>query len=403
MSRIDTILEKARGLRPMIIDLRRHFHRYPEMALQEIKTAQKIEDVLRGLGVETKMLVNRAGVLGHLRGGRPGKTIALRADIDGLPIQEESDVSYRSQNLGFMHACGHDAHIAMLLGAAKILSDLRSDMAGNVTFLFQPAEETGEGAKRMVEEGCLDGVDHVFGLHVDTSLDTGTLGYRSGAMMAAGDFFDVKITGKGGHGGKPHLAIDPIVMAANAIVAIQAVVSREIDPLESAVVSICKMEAGRAYNIIPEAASFGGTIRSLHRELRDYLPKRMREVIDGVVSGFRGRFEFNLMQRFPLTINDERMTTFVARVAGEVLGKEKVIEKRPQMASEDFSCYLEKVPGCFVFLGVRNREKGITFANHHPRFDIDEEALPLGTALHVAIALDYLQDPSRLNAVTKVI
>lgn len=392
MTKYENILQRARDLKPRIIDLRRDLHQHPELAFQELKTAKKVEGVLKEMGIETRILVHGAGVIGSLKSEKPGRTIALRADIDALPVQEESDVLYKSQNAGVMHACGHDAHTAMLLGAAMILGEMKKELNGNVVFIFQPAEETGEGAKKMVEEGAIDGVDGIIALHVNSSLDSGTLGYYWGSIMAAGDFFDVKITGKGGHGGLPHLTIDPIPIAANAISALQTIVSREVDPVESAVVSICKMEAGgKAYNIIPDSATFGGTIRCHNPELREYLPRRIREILEGIVPAMRGHYEFNLMERFPATINDERMTRFVARVAGDLLGKEKVIEMKPLMGSEDFSYYLQKVPGSFVFLGTKNEEKGPTYPHHHPRFDINEDVLPTGVALNAAIALEYLQ------------
>ena len=392
MKKYLNILERASGLKQTIIELRREFHQHPELALQEFNTAKKVERILKEVGIETRMLVNGTGVVGQLKGSKPGKTIALRADIDALPIQEESDVSYKSRNPGVMHACGHDAHAAMLLGAASILCGMRKELNGTVSFLFQPAEETGEGAKKMVEEGAIDGVDGIIALHVNSSLVSGTLGYHRGPIMAAGDFFDVKITGKGGHGGMPHLAIDPIIIAANAISALQTLVSREIDPVESAVVSICKMEAGgKAYNIIPDSATFGGTIRSHNPELREYLPRRMREILDGVVQAMRGHYEFHLTERFPVTINDDRMTDFVAKIARDVLGEDRVFEMKPLMGSEDFSYYLQKVPGSFVFFGTKSAGKGITYPYHHPRFDIDEDILPTGAALHAAMALEFLR------------
>jgi amidohydrolase len=245
----------------------------------------------------------------------------------------------------------------------------------------------------MVEEGALDGVDGILGIHVSSSFDSGTFHYHCGSTMAAGDFFEVKITGKGGHGAMPHQAVDPIAIAANAINALQTLVSREIDPIESAVVSICKIEGGGgAYNIIPDSVTFGGTIRSLNPELRAYLPKRMKEILEGVVPAMRGSFDFNLMERFPVTINDHRMTTLAAKVATNLMGKDRVFEMKPLMASEDFSYYLEKIPGSFVYLGVKNEKKGLVYPHHHPRFDIDEDVLPTGTALHVAVALDYLNE-----------
>jgi len=391
LNKYENILQKAKELQQKLIDLRRDFHQHPELALQEFNTAKKVEKFLRELGMKTKMLVNGTGVCGYMKGSKPGKTLALRADIDALPVQEETEVPYKSQNAGVMHACGHDAHTAMLLVAAMILSEWKKDLAGNVAFMFQPAEETGEGAKKMVEDGVLEEVDGIFALHVYSSLGLGILGYKPGPFLAAGDFFDVKIMGKGGHGGLPHLAIDPIAIAANAITALQTIVSREVDPLESAVVSICKMEAGkRAYNVIPDSATFGGTIRYHSPELREYLPKRMREVLNGVTSAMRGSYEFNLMGKFPAMINDDEMTAFVARLAKDMLGEDKALQMKPLMGSEDFSYYLQKIPGTFVFLGVENKQKGIIYPQHHPKYDIDEDILPIGTAIHVAVALEYL-------------
>lgn len=387
------VFQKATGLRQNIIQLRREFHQHPELPLKEFETAKKVEKILKELDLETKMLVNGTGVRGILHGRKSGKTIALRADMDALPIQEETDLPYKSTNPGVMHACGHDAHTAMLLGAAMLLAEWRAELEGNVVFLFQPAEEIGEGAKRMVAEGALDGVDNIVAIHVSSTIDSGTFNYHCGSMMAAGDFFDVNITGKGGHGGLPHLTIDPIPIAAHAISALQTLVSREIDPLESAVVSICKMEtSGQAYNIIPESVTFGGTIRCHNPALREFLPKRIRDILEGVVHAMRGRYEFNLMETFPVTINDERLTTFVAKVATELLGKDRVSQMKPLMASEDFSYYLQNIPGSFVYLGIKNIEKGIVYPHHHPRFDIDEEVLPIGTALNAAVAIAYLNE-----------
>lgn len=387
----DDILKRAEALKEKIVDFRRDFHRHPELGLQEVNTARKVEGVLKGLSMETKMLVSGAGVRGFLKGSKPGKTIALRADMDALPIQEETDLPYQSLHKGIMHACGHDAHTAMLLGAATILSERKEKLEGNVVFIFQPGEEIGAGAKAMVEEGVLEGVDAIFALHVHSGLPFGTFNYKPGPLMAAGDFFDIKIKGKGGHAGLPHLTVDPIVIAANVIAALQTIVSREVDPLESAVVSICKINAGEAYNVIPDMATFGGTIRSHKPELRESLPGRMKGILDGIVPSMRGSYEFNLMSKFPATINDEEMTAFVTRIAKEILGEDKLLFMKPLMGSEDFSYYLQKIPGTFVFLGVENRDKGVIYPQHHPRYDIDEDILPIGTALHVAVALEYLR------------
>lgn len=392
MNKYENIIQKAKELHPKIVEWRRDFHQHPEVGLKEFNTAQKVEKILQGLGLETKMLVNGTGVRGYLKGPKPGKTIALRADMDALPLQEETDVPYKSQNPGIMHACGHDAHTSMLLAAATILTQWKNRLPGNVVFIFQPAEEIGDGARAMVEEGVLEGVDSILGIHVYSALAGGTLAYTPGPVLAAGDFFDVKILGKGGHGGLPQMAVDPIAIAANAITALQTIVSREVDPLESAVISICKMEAGKgAYNVIPDSATFGGTIRSHKPELREFLPKRIEEFLEGITSAMRAKYEFNLMSKFPPTINDVEMTMFVANLAKDLLGADKVTQMKPMMGSEDFSYYLQKIPGTLVWLGVENKEKGIIYPQHHPKYEVDEDVLPLGTALHVAVTMEYLQ------------
>ena len=396
MNDFSSILEKATNLKQKIIELRREFHQHPEVALKEFHAAKTLKDVLGGLGIETHLLVDGAGVRGHLTGSHSGKTIALRADTDALPMQEESDVPYRSRIAGCMHACGHDAHMAMLLGAAMILSEMSAELPGNVVFIFQPAEETGEGAKRMVEEGVLADVDSIFGLHVASPLPAGVVGYRPGPFMAAGDFFHARIVGKGGHGGMPHLAVDPIPMAAQFINGLQTIVSRETDPLESAVVSVCSVEAGMgAYNVLPDAVALRGTIRYLNPDFGPDLSKRVRTILEGVTSSMRGSFEFKLMNRFPATINDEDMTAFVAGIAGKLLGKAQTLEMKPLLGSEDFSYYLQKVPGTFVFLGIENKDKGIVYPHHHPKFDVDEDVLPTGAALHAAVAAEYLRKSRR--------
>jgi len=390
MSELKFFLEKAKEVQPKVVEWRRHFHENPEPALQEFATAKKVEEILKSFGIETQMMAGGIAVRGFLQGGKPGKTMALRADIDALPMAEETQLPFRSRNPDVFHGCGHDAHTAMLLGAARILAAMKKELAGNVVFIFQPAEETGQGAQKMVAEGVLEKVDAVFGIHVDSSFPSGTLHYKAGPIMAAGDFFDVKISGKGGHGAMPQAAVDPIAIACQAIAAVQTIVSREADPRESAVVSVCKIQAGGAYNVIPDFATFGGTLRAHRPEIREYLPKRVEEIISGVAAAMRGRCEFTLHKRFPATINDEKMTSFAVEIAQEIMGAEKIFPKAPVMGSEDFSYYLEKAPGTFVFLGAKNEEKGIVFPGHHPKFDVDEDTLPFGTALYAAVARQFL-------------
>ncbi len=385
------ILEKAKDLSQTIIDFRREFHRNPEPALKEFNTAGRVREILDGLGIDARMLVDGVGVRGFLKGSKPGKTIALRADMDALPIQEVSEASFKSRNPGFMHACGHDANTAMLLGGAMILSELRDRLPGNVVFIFQPAEETGQGAKKMIEHGAMDGVDGIFGMHINAETPTGRLGFRTGPIMAAGEFMDIAIKGEGGHGGYPHKAVDPVSIAAHVITALQNIVGREVSPLKSAVISVCDVKAGSgAYNIIPDSAALKGTIRYLDPDLGDYLAERIETTLDGITSAMRGKYEFKLHKTFPATINDETMTAIAIQAAHELLGGENVFEREPAMGSEDFSYYANTVPGAYFFLGARNEEKGMVHPHHHPRFSLDEDALHLGAALHAGFACNYL-------------
>ncbi len=375
------------------VALRRDFHRHPELGFREVRTSGIVAEKLRECGLEVTMGVNKTGVVGLLRGPQPGKTVLLRADMDALPVSEENDCDYRSEVDGVMHACGHDAHTAMLLMAAKILSKHRDGISGNIKFVFQPSEEyaTG-GAQGMISEGVMENphVDAVFGQHVWSSVPFGKIGVRPGPLMASPDAFTITIRGKGGHGSAPHLGTDALVIGAHVVLALQTLVSREIDPLNPAVVSIGTFTSGTVMNAIPSQASMTGTIRLVDPVLRKEMPNKIERIVKGVCEAFRGEYSFEYIHEYPPTINDPQMTELAKQAAEEVVGEGNVIDPGITMSAEDFSYFLQEAPGSFLFLGIANPDKGIDKNNHHPQFDIDEDALPLGIELLVRIALKYL-------------
>ena len=376
-------LKEAEKIKDEIISWRRDFHMHPELGFEEERTSKIVEAHLREWGYKIKRA--GTGIIADIGDG--GKTIALRADMDALPIQEENDVPYKSRVPGKMHACGHDAHTAMLLGAAKIIAEHSSELENKVRLIFQPAEEGGNGALKMIEAGALEGVDAIFGIHVWAELPSGIVGIREGPFLAGVGKFIAKIIGKGGHGAAPHFSIDPIPAAADAVLALQRIVAREVDPLESAVVTVGKIQGGTAFNVIPQYVELEGTFRFFTQELGKFLERRIREIIENTAKAHNCKAEVNTEILGPPTINDEKMVKFVAETA-KALGL-KVGEVRKTLGGEDFAYYLEKVPGAFIALGIRNEEKGIIYPHHHPKFDVDEDVLYLGTALEVALAFNF--------------
>jgi amidohydrolase len=381
---------------PGVIADRRDLHEHPELAYQEIRTAGIVADRLRALGVEdVRTGICQTGVTGLIRGRQEGTgpTVLLRADMDALPITEENEVDYRSRTPGVMHACGHDAHTAMLLGTARLLLERRDEFAGTVKLLFQPAEEFPPGgAKPMIEAGVLEDpkVDAAFGLHIQQDAPVGVIEVRPGPAMAAADRFHVVIRGKGGHGAKPQDTIDPIVIGSQIVTALQTLVARNTDPTEEAVVTVGVFQAGQAFNVIPDTAELGGTVRTFTSDNRDFLERRIEELVRGIAAAMGAEVDFTYIRGYPATVNDPAMTELVREEASRVVGEEGVQEASLMMGAEDFSYFLEQVPGAFWFVGSQNPERGLVWGHHHPRFDLDEAAMAIGMESMVNVALRYL-------------
>jgi hippurate hydrolase len=371
-----------------IVALRREIHREPELGFDTEKTAEKVLNALDGLPLEIQTGVAENGVVATLKGEGDGPTVALRADMDALPIHEETGLPFASETDGKMHACGHDGHTSMLVGAARTLSQdhLRERLNGTVKFVFQPAEEGGGGGRVMVEEGVAEDVRSIFALHLWPGLSFGTAATKAGPIMAAADAFEMKVKGSGGHGAMPHLTVDAVAISVQIVTALQTIVSREVNPVEPAVLTVGEIGAGTAFNIIPETARLGGTVRTIDPELRKRIPERMGEVACGIAHGMRGDIELDYRFSYPVTRNHDDAVELALGVAGKLFGEERAVElTHPSMGAEDFAFFLEKVPGAFIWLGV-----GDVSGLHTPKFAFDEEILPQGAALLTALALESL-------------
>ena len=385
MEIIEEIIQEAKGLSEYITNMRREFHMYPELAYEEERTSSIVKNELDKLGFNTYR-VAKTGVIGEFK-NKGEYTIALRADMDALPIQEENDIPYKSRITGKMHACGHDSHTAMLLGAAHILSKLDKKLEVNIKLVFQPAEEGRLGAKKVVEEGVLDNVDAIFGLHVWAGLDSGLIGIKNGPLLASADFFKIFIEGVGGHGASPHEARDPIPLAVDLVNAYQKIITREVDPLEPTVLSVTSIKAGTTFNVIPETLEMLGTIRTFNKEIRNYIVKRMTDITLKYANAARCKASIEFMGEYtPPTINDDELAEY-ARKMLRPLGN--IVVPKPTMTAEDFSFYLEKARGLFILLGIRNDEKELIYPHHHPRFNVDEDVLWMGSAIHCILASQY--------------
>jgi amidohydrolase len=374
-----------------VVAWRRHLHRNPEPSYEERETARFIAETLEAIGGLQIERPSDTSVVARLRTGRPGRTLAIRADIDALPIHEESGVEYASQRDGVMHACGHDGHTAMLLGAAAELADRAGELSGEARFLFQPAEELPPGgAVALVAAGALEGVDLVTGCHLWTPLPCGEVAARPGPAMAAADFFTLAITGKGGHAALPHAVTDTVAVAAQVVTNLQHVVARRVDPLASAVVSVSTFHAGDAPNVLPGRAELSGTVRTFDPELRARMPELLEDVARGITSAHGAGYELEYTFGYKPVVNDPAVAELVAGALAGVDGA-ALADLEPIMGGDDFSAYQAEVPGCYFFVGAGSEEAGAIWPHHHPRFRIDERALEIGVRAHVQTALTVLR------------
>ena len=377
---------KIAPLKNTIINTRRDFHKHPELSFKEFRTSKIVAEKLKNFGIETKKNIGKTGVVGILKGEKNGPTIALRADMDALPIQETNDISYKSVNKGIMHACGHDAHTAMLLGAAEALSKMRHEIKGEIRFIFQPAEEGFGGAKYMIKDGAIDNVDEIYGMHVWNYQKSGTVGVQSGPVMAAADIFTIEINGIGGHGAAPQGTVDSIVVASHLIQSLQTIVSRNTNPLESTVVTIGQINGGYNFNIIADKVILNGTARSYTNNNKTIIKKRMKEIINGVEKMYNAKIKLNYKDGYPPLINDEMASKNVSNAATKIVGS-NVIKPYLSMGGEDFSYYTNKIPGCFFFLGTSPKDRPpMSTPQHCSHFDIDEEAMLIGSSIFVELA-----------------
>lgn len=376
-----------------LINIRRDFHMNPELGECEFRTMNKICEYLDAWGIEYEKGIADTGVVALIRGSKNGKTIGIRADMDALPIKEANDVSYKSATEGVMHACGHDAHMTVALGAAKIFKSMESELNGNIKFFFQPAEETVGGARRMIADGCLKNpdVDYVIGLHVDPGVDTGKISLKYGKMMASSDEVVIIVRGKSTHGASPHEGTDPLIIASNIVLSLQSVVSRNIDPSNSAVLTIGSIHGGTKCNIIPDEVVMNGIIRTLDQNTRDFIKARVKEIVENISAGYGGEGEVVFNESYGSLINDSATVDIVRNVAESILGGDNVIiDEFPSMGTEDFSYFSNSVKSCFLNLGCRNEKKDVKYPLHSSRFDIDEDCLVTGVMLQTANALELL-------------
>jgi len=374
----------------LIIQLRRDLHRIPETAYTEKKTSAYVANYLNNLKLEVKTGIARYGAVGLMKTGRPGPTVMIRADMDALPLKEITELAFASEHEGVMHACGHDAHMAMVLGAATVFNTLKDEISGNIKFLFQPAEEGPGGAKPMIEAGVMESpkVDYCIACHVWPDIPEGTIGVRPGPFMAAMDRFDIKIKGKGGHGAMPQLCIDALEVGTQVVNALQRIVSRQMDPLEPTVVTIGTFHAGTAFNIIPAEAEMSGTTRTFNPDIWNSWEARIAKLVRGVCDSMGCDFELKFSQGYPVTINDASMAEIVRGCAAKVVGEDRVVVPQKTMGGEDFAYYLQRSQGCYFALGV-GREGAVPV--HNPAFVFNEDVMLLGVETHCRIGLELLK------------
>ena len=386
-------LERAEQIKSYTVELRRDFHRHPELGFEEVRTAQIVTDALTALGLEVTTGVGKTGVVGLLKGAKASPVVLLRFDMDALPIQEENEIDFASEVPGKMHACGHDNHIAVGLSVAKLLAEVRETLPGTVKFVFQPAEEGDGGAELMVREGVLTQPkpDFALAMHVWNEKPLGWYGLTKGPMMAGAHTFRVRVTGKGGHGAIPHLSIDPVVAAAQIITALQTIVSRNVSPLESAVVTVGALHSGTVFNVIPQEAVFEGTIRTFESAIFEVVEKRFREIVENVAKAMDCQVEIEIVRATYPVLNDPKLADLMAEVVQGIQPDAVVAQDYQTMGSEDFSYMTQDIPGCYMLLGSANSAKGLDFGHHHPRFNVDEACLPYAVAVMAGGAVAALE------------
>ncbi|EDZ93059.1 amidohydrolase [Limnospira maxima CS-328] len=382
----EKIRPAIQALQPQLVKWRRHIHQYPELAFQEKLTAKFIAEKLEEWGINHQTQIAETGIVAIIEGHQPGPVLAIRADFDALPIQEQNEVSYKSCHDGIMHACGHDGHTAIALGTAYYLSQHRQDLCGTIKVIFQPAEEGPGGALPMIEAGVLKNpdVEAILGLHLWNNLPLGTVGVRAGALMAAVDIFECRILGKGGHGGMPHQTIDAILLGSQIVNNLQTIVARNVDPLESAVVTVGSFHAGDAHNVIADQATIKGTVRYFNPQFNEYFSNRIESIVAGICQSHGARYELNYQHNYPPVINDPSLANLVRSVAECVVETPAgIVPKCQTMGGEDMSFFLQEVPGCYFFMGSANSDRNLAYPHHHPRFDFDETALSMGVEMFV--------------------
>lgn len=397
----DALLEEAKALLPDCIALRRRLHAEPELGLDLPATKKAVLEAIAGLGLEVETGGRTSAVVATLRGARPGPTLLLRADMDALPLKEDTGLDFASAREGAMHACGHDAHVAMLASAARLLAARRGELAGNVKLVFQPGEEGFGGAKILIDEGVLSRaprVDAAFAIHVDPSTPAGVVAGRAGPILAAADLVSIDLTGRGGHASMPHLTLDPIPAACEIVLALQSLVTRRIDAFDPAVLTIARLQSGTTANVVPETANLLGTLRVVSERTRTAMHEGIRRVAEGVAAAHGLGVKAHVVAGYPVTVNDAGFAGFARAVASELVGARRVVDiPQPIMGAEDFAFVLQQVQGAIVFLGARpeGRESGPLHSN---RMVLDEDALATGIALHAAVALRYLERGGRIEA-----
>lgn len=390
---LERLLLQAERVQPEVIAWRRHLHRYPELSFEEHRTAIYIEETLRGFGRLEVSRPTPTSVMGRLRGPRPGRILAIRADIDALPIQETSGVPFTSEHEGVMHACGHDGHTAMALGVARVLTQLWDELnwAGEVRFLFQHAEELPPGgADDMIAAGVMDGVDWVIGAHLQSPVETGKVGVCDGAMLASPDTFHLTVEGKGGHAAEPHKTVDAIAIGAQLVANLQHLASRMTDPMQPLVVSVTRFIGGHTHNVIPGSVEMSGTVRCMSPELRAEIPQRMEQLIRGITEAHGATYSFRYLHGYRPLVNDSGFTSLVRETIVELQGADALYAIQPSMSADDFSAFLERAPGTYFNIGAGNREQGIVHPHHHPQFAIDERALGIGIRIYLGVAAKLL-------------